>query len=198
MPATIGPGIESDPDQRSVTPADAQTGQVASPAVGPDALRIDGQSIISVATIKDPIVIDGDSIRGSSMAGAVDFRLASIDAPERGQPFGQRAKQYLQAIVAGKELTAYQTDTDQYGRRVAFVFATLPGRSDRAEEVNAKMVADGYAWHAIRHSQNSTLAQLQATARAGVLGLWDQPSPMPPWEYRDSRTAAKPAIAARP
>lgn len=171
-----------------------QTANAKASGVGD--LQIDGHPIIAVTSIANPHVIDGDSIRANGPAGQVEFRLASIDAPEFNQPFGRRSKQYLQTIVARKTLTAYQTDTDRYGRKVAFVFATIPGRP--AEEVNAKMVADGYAWHAIKHSQNTTLARLQNSARVARLGLWDQPVPTPPWEYRDAGSAANTAVASRP
>lgn len=183
VPATVGTSFESQPG----TQVDAQIDAVvAKPVPGTNDLRIDGHPIISVASIRNAQVVDGDSIRWNRIDGpVVEYRLASIDAPELNQPFGQRAKKYLQSIVAGKELTAYQTDTDQYGRRVAFVFATVPGQSETAEEINAKMVAEGYAWHGIRHSQNSTLTRLEATARAAALGLWEQPNPTSPWEFRD-------------
>ena len=160
-------------------------------------LRIDGQLITSVDKIRNFQVVDGDSIRWSSVTGAVDYRLASIDAPELNQPFGLRSKKYLQTILAGKELTAYQTDVDRYGRRVAFIFATSPGRTGVAQEINAKMVADGYAWHAVNHSQNSNLARLETVARSSGLGLWEQRAPVAPWSYRD-RGSSQSSVAVRP
>ena len=177
-PTTAENLTQSQPSLIQNSPSDANF-------AGADRLIIDGHAILAVASLRNPQIVDGDSIRANGINGPIDFRLASIDAPELRQPFGQRAKKYLQAITAGKELTAYQTDTDQYGRRVAFVFTTVPGQNGSAEELNAKMIADGYAWHAIKHSQNSNLTRLEATARAASLGLWDQANPVPPWEFRD-------------
>lgn len=182
----VGVGTASDPT-------------VASPATtAPNDLRIDGQRVTAVTKIRNYRVVDGDSIRWNSSQGEVDFRLASIDAPELRQPFGQRSKMYLQTILAGKELTAYQTDVDQYGRRVAFMFATSPSRPGFAEEINARMVADGYAWHAVKHSQNPTLNRLETVARSSGLGLWEQRNPVTPWDYRDGGSNARSAVAARP
>jgi len=47
------------------------------------------------------------------------IRLAEIDAPERGQPWGARAKQALSSLVFRKNVLLQQTDTDRYGRVVA-------------------------------------------------------------------------------
>jgi len=170
----------------------------AKTVVAPNDLRIDGQRVTAVTKIRNIRVVDGDSIQWSSPQGAVDYRLASIDAPELRQPFGQRSKMYLQTILAGKELTAYQTDVDQYGRRVAFIFATSPSRPGYAEEINARMIADGYAWHAVKHSQNSKLTRLETIARSSALGLWEQRNPVTPWDYRDGGSAAQSSVAARP
>ncbi len=187
MPATIGTNVDAQPDAQIDGQADVVAVEPVNGAKeGTNDLRIDGHPIMSVISIRNPQIIDGDSIRASSFTGPVEFRLASIDAPELSQPFGQRSKKYLQSITAGKELTAYQTDTDQYGRRVVFVFASLPDRANETIEVNAQMVADGYAWHAIRHSSNSKLTSLEANARAARLGLWEQSGPIAPWEFRDT------------
>lgn len=67
------------------------------------------------------------------------IRLAEIDAPERGQPWGARAKQTLSSLVFGKAVSLQQTDTDRYDRIVARVFAD-------GEDVNRAMVGQGAAW----------------------------------------------------
>jgi endonuclease YncB( thermonuclease family) len=182
IPLNIGSLLKPKPGTPSSPSADVASSESTSNSQPP--LLIDGKSVISVASIRDAYIVDGDSIRWNSMSGPVEYRLASIDAPELSQPYGQRAKQYLQSIVAGKELTAYQTDVDQYGRRIAFFFATRPGHSDVAEEINAKMIADGYAWHAVKHSSNGNLNSLESNARAAQLGLWEHMNPVPPWKFR--------------
>ena len=179
------------------TPAPAQAANASSNA-SLNGLQIDGHPISSIDKIRNFQVVDGDSIRWNSPAGPVDYRLASIDAPELNQPFGQRAKKYLQMILGGKELTAYQTDVDRYGRRVAFVFATSLSRSGTAVEINARMVADGYAWHATGFSQNPNLTRLETNARSSGLGLWEQRNPVAPWDHRERGATAPSAVAARP
>ncbi|EQA8868624.1 thermonuclease family protein [Citrobacter braakii] len=48
-------------------------------------------------------VIDGDTVVVlAAPATEVRIRLSGIDAPEKGQPFGQRARQYFSSRVAGR------------------------------------------------------------------------------------------------
>ena len=133
-------------------------------------------------------VVDGDSIRMvNPETGKVELRLASIDAPEWNQTGGQAAKRHLEAITTGRRATFLQTDTDRYQRAVVFMFVDVEnpdGASFRPQEVNAQMVADGFAWHAVKYSSSERLNRLEATAKAKRLGLWADPNPQPPWEYR--------------
>jgi endonuclease YncB( thermonuclease family) len=48
--------------------------------------------------------------------------LAGIDAPEKGQPFGQRAKQAMSDLVFGKPARLDCYKTDRYGRGVCNVW----------------------------------------------------------------------------
>ncbi|MFO7697320.1 MAG: thermonuclease family protein [Anaerolineae bacterium] len=52
------------------------------------------------------------------------IRVAGIDAPEKGQPFGDRSKQSLSRAVMGKDVRIEWTKQDRYGRYVAKVWAT--------------------------------------------------------------------------
>jgi len=57
------------------------------------------------------------------------FRFC-IDAPEKGQPFGQRAKAALSELMFGKDVKLRPHTIDRYGRLVARVLA----RHDRQTE----------------------------------------------------------------
>ncbi|MCD1119188.1 thermonuclease family protein [Chryseobacterium turcicum] len=50
------------------------------------------------------------------------LRLAEVDCPESGQPFGKNAKQYTSDQVFGKTIKFIQTDVDRYGRTIAKVY----------------------------------------------------------------------------
>ena len=134
-------------------------------------------------------VVDGDSIRlQTNDAGEIDLRLASVDAPELNQMDGQSAKQHLERLTVGRTATFLQTDTDRYKRPVVFMFVTVAGGGgQQAMEINAQMVADGYAWHSVNYSSREQLTQLQQQAKNLRLGLWASPNPVPPWDYRASK-----------
>jgi endonuclease YncB( thermonuclease family) len=126
-------------------------------------------------------VSDGDTIKVMHNGRAEKIRLNGIDCPEKTQPFGHKAKQFTSAMVFGKEVTVQVKDTDKYGRTVADVI--LPdGRS-----LNRELVAAGLAWWYRKYSKDESLRQLEADAQAARRGLWADPDPMPPWEWRHPR-----------
>ena len=152
-------------------------------ANNPD-LTIDGQSVELVFRFTGAAVLDGDSVRINGQGGeSFDVRLASIDAPELQQLFGFEAKQYLESLLRNQSIVAWQTGTDLYGRRIAFLFSE---RADgQLNEINAQMIRDGYAWHYPEYSSSETFESLQYQARASRFGLWSAAqAPVPPWEYR--------------
>ena len=152
-------------------------------AVDPD-LTIDGQAVKNVFAFANATVLDGDSLRLTNENGEqFDLRLASIDAPEWQQPFGSDAKLRLQQLLGTQEIIAWQTDTDQYGRLIAFLFIEQP--DGQLFEVNAQMIRDGYAWHYAQYSSSSVFQDLESNARASRIGLWsDTNMPIPPWDFR--------------
>ena len=65
-------------------------------------------------------VSDGDTLQIlTPEKQLVKVRLAEIDAPEKRQPYGARAKDVLSDLCFGKTVTATYVDTDRYGRTVA-------------------------------------------------------------------------------
>jgi len=64
-------------------------------------------------------VIDGDTFRTASRKHAV--RLANVDAPEKGRPGAVAARNKLQRLIAGKEVSIQTVARDVYGRSVARV-----------------------------------------------------------------------------
>lgn len=131
--------------------------------------------------------IDGDSMRLVLPDGTMkEIRLASIDAPEWNQSFGRASSNHLRSLIDGRPVTFYQTGTDRYRRSVGFLFAfadaSQSGRN--VVDVNARMIDDGFAWHAVKYSDDPGLASLEASARRDGRGLWSDPAPVPPWEHR--------------
>ncbi len=107
------------------------------------------------------------------------IRLNGIDCPEKGQAYGQRAKQAASALVLGKQVTLQTSGKDKYGRTLADVML-----SD-GTNVNHELVKDGWCWWYRKYAPGNTeLETLEKEARVAKNCLWADPQPVPPWEWR--------------
>jgi micrococcal nuclease len=123
-------------------------------------------------------VNDGDTLTCLDEANQQQkVRLAEIDAPELSQDFGKVSREALASMVFGKTVQVVDEGKDRYGRWIGHL--TVNGI-----DVNRQMVATGNAWHYAAYSRDDSLAALQSQAQAQKVGLWAQPSPQPPWDYR--------------
>jgi len=122
-------------------------------------------------------VTDGDTITVLVNKTPVKIRLYGIDAPEKKQAFGTASKKYLSGLIFGKIVTVKSTGTDRYGRTIAWIYS---GETC----INEEMIRAGYAWHYKQFSNEETLASLEQEARTKEKGLWSQPNPTPPWDFR--------------
>jgi endonuclease YncB( thermonuclease family) len=125
-------------------------------------------------------ISDGDTITVMHNGKDVKIRVYGIDAPERGQAFGRKAKQFTSEMVFGKTVDVDAIDTDKYGRTVAMV--RIDGKNLSEEIVKA-----GYAWVYRKHCTAQTCSDWidhEHDARLKEVGLWAESVPIPPWEYR--------------
>ncbi|MCP4701093.1 MAG: nuclease [Gammaproteobacteria bacterium] len=122
-------------------------------------------------------VIDGDTVAVDIDGQLITVRLLEVDAPELAQPYGKEAKQALSDLLLGKPVRLLAEKRKQSELLYARVFF---GEMD----VNAWLVEYGHAWIDRKHSTDSNLPRLEKKAHADKRGLWREPNPMPPWEYR--------------
>lgn len=129
-------------------------------------------------------VADGDTITVlDAQLQQHKIRLAGIDAPERRQAFGQRSREFLATLVASQQVDVETDKTDKYGRAVGKVL--LQGR-----DVNLAVVAAGLAWHYKEYeseqspSDRMLYAAAEQEARDLRKGLWLDPAPDAPWDWR--------------
>ena len=123
-------------------------------------------------------VVDGDSLELLDEHDQQHrIRLFGIDAPEQGQAFGRRAKESLADLVAGRTVTAHIMDEDPYGRLVALIEVD-------GVEVNQRLIALGMAWVYRRFADDPQWLQLEDEARAARRGLWRDPHPVRPADWR--------------
>jgi endonuclease YncB( thermonuclease family) len=110
-------------------------------------------------------------------------RLAGIDAPEKGQAFGQAAKRRMSELSFQRDVLVRWTKRDRFGRIVG---VALVGGKD----VGLALIESGLAWHFKRYaheqpiSDRASYARAEELARAARIGLWREQGGVPPWEYR--------------
>jgi endonuclease YncB( thermonuclease family) len=119
-------------------------------------------------------VIDGDSLVVLRDGQSLEIRLEGIDCPEFDQPYRKEAKSFTAALYENKQLRIQTVGRDKYGRRLVRAFV-----DDR--EVNAELVKAGLAW---QYGRDGRLSWLEKQAKARQVGIWSQPNPIPPWEWR--------------
>lgn len=111
------------------------------------------------------------------------IRLDGIDAPERTQPYGQRARQSLAELAHGRAAHVDCPKTDRYGRAVCRVLID-------GVDVGLEQIRRGLAWHYVKYAHEQrgidrvTYAQAESDARSKNSGLWSFGDPTPPWDYR--------------
>ena len=127
-----------------------------------------------------PRVIDGDTIH----IGDTKIRLHGIDAPEmkqtcrtskgKEQMCGVLAKQALERLVKGQDVTCKGDTRDRYKRLIAVCYV---GQLN----INEQMVADGWALAYRRYSTDYVRAETLAKSRRE--GMW-RTEFVTPWKWR--------------
>lgn len=119
-------------------------------------------------------VADGDTITIvlPGQRERIRVRLEGIDAPERGEPYSQRARQALRVLVFDQTVRVEGRDVDRYDRLVARVHV-------RGVDTSLELVRAGLACHYRFFSNDRALARAEADARAAGAGFWARGAPRP-------------------
>lgn len=129
-------------------------------------------------------VQDGDTITVLDAASVQHkIRLSGIDCPEKSQPYGQAAKQSMSDQVFGRQVSVETSKRDRYGREIGKV---LVGGVD----ANIEQIKRGLAWHYKKYEgeqppeDRAAYASAEVEARGAGRGLWADPAPVAPWDWR--------------
>jgi len=108
-------------------------------------------------------ISDGDTFTGLNRDNLqLKFRIHGIDAPEKKQAYGTKAREHLGSLMFGQNVTVDVNDRDSWGRYIARV-ATEDGR-----DVGNEMLQAGLAWHYKHYDKSEAYAQAEQTARDKV------------------------------
>jgi micrococcal nuclease len=125
-------------------------------------------------------ITDGDTLRARcGDAPELTIRLAGIDAPEKRQAFGERSHQYLAGLCLKKPAEIETKGKDRFGRTLAHVRC-------EGTDANAEQVRAGMAWAFTRYLTDPSIKSIENDAKSAGRGLWADPTPMAPWEWRQS------------
>ncbi|WP_448582239.1 thermonuclease family protein [Thermaurantiacus sp.] len=128
-------------------------------------------------------VKDGDSflVERIPQKRVSEVRLAGIDAPELGQPWGLSSRSALRRLISGQRVTVDVIDRDRYGRLVSKVFVGQV-------YVNAAMTRSGNAWAFSRFLPDAAIRAGHHAARKEGKGLWSLPPEqrVPPATWRET------------
>ena len=138
-------------------------------------------------------IADGDTVTlldASNLQHRV--RLSGIDAPERRQAYGERARQNLAASVHHKPVLVVWKKQDRYGRIVGRVLLAPCAHSGCGYTIDAglEQIRAGLAWHYKQYAHEQAAAErlryaeAEQQARLNRAGLWHDESPVPPWAFR--------------
>jgi endonuclease YncB( thermonuclease family) len=135
-------------------------------------------------------ISDGDTITVLDSSNRQQrVRFNQIDAPESSQAYGQRSRQNI-SFIHNQNVYVDEDSKDKYGRTLGTVYLMKDGQTTNLHfrnSVNYKQIKDGYAWVYRQYAKDKTLIADETAARIAKRGLWADPNPVPPWEYRRSK-----------
>jgi endonuclease YncB( thermonuclease family) len=122
-------------------------------------------------------ISDGDTLNIEKDGIKLKIRLAEIDCPEKDQPYGIEARDFVEKFIEGKTITITPIKTDRYGRTLAHVRANN-------DDLGEALIKNGYAWVYRQYSKNKKLIELEDKAKKEKVGLWKDANPIAPWTWR--------------
>jgi len=125
----------------------------------------------------------------------IRVRLAFVDALEKGQPFGQREKQAMSELVFDKDVELLPHTIDRYGCLVAREIVD-------GQDAGLELLKEGLCWVYEKHvgeapdEIQADYRDAQDDAQSEKAGLWQDPDPVPPWEWRKGKRASLQAASS--
>jgi len=133
-------------------------------------------------------IIDAGTIVVVSANHPVKVKLVAIAVPEKEQSYSSIARQHLSDLILDKYVVVRYSEL----RESFLVGQVLCGNMD----VGAQMIRDGVAWYdkldekRLSEVEQQIYAESQEAAHTERRGLWQDESPIPPWDFRRAQLAS--------
>lgn len=127
-------------------------------------------------------VRDGRSIVINSNGRNLTVVLKGVDAPDLQQEFGDISRGHLASLILNQHVQVDFTElrTDHVIAKVIL----------NQNDIGLQVIRDGAAWfdkanaNNLHEADRAVYEEAQQAARTEQRGLWQDGSPMPPWEWR--------------
>ena len=133
-------------------------------------------SVVRITDGDTVVVLDANKVQ-------YKIRLVGIDAPEKKQAYGKKSKENLSDLVAGKYVVVEYDKLDRYKRVLGKILLN-------SKDMNLEQIKSGMAWHYKKYQKEQSqsdrmlYSEAEIDARNAKRGLWRDPDPIPPWDYR--------------
>lgn len=124
-------------------------------------------------------VVDGDTLIIKCDENRRTVEIDGVDAPELDQPWGKEVRSFVRSMVQGRQVDIEIIDGDGDTVRAR---VSIDGT-----DLSEMLASRGLAW-VPEDGADEELAELSAKARDLPCGLWMDPEPEPPWEFRAARS----------
>ena len=152
------------------------TANTSSTRAKPDELRRHPASGGRLARVT--YVPDGDSLVVTRGGEEIRVRLLGIDAPEKGQVMASASRSLTEQLCLHHDVELVEHGNDKYNRLLAEVYVD-------AVYVNQELLRAGLAW--CFDDRNVEFLRLEQEARAKQIGIWSEPNPVRPSDWRRSQ-----------
>ena len=129
-------------------------------------------------------IVDGDSFTLVSQKLPVKIRLLAVAVPEGNQAYSAVARQHLSDLILNKYVVVRYSALQEF-----LVGQVLIGDMD----IGAQMIRDGVAWYdkseerMLSETERQVYAMSMDAARNEHRGLWQDATPVAPWDYRKAQ-----------
>ncbi len=141
-------------------------------------------------------VESGNTLVVTSKKRALRIRLKAVAPPEVNQPFSEAAREHLKTLVIDKVVALEYTHLEDGYLHARVILNGI--------DIGSQMLRDGVAWYdhagdfGLKEVDRNLSAQWEQAARNEKRGLWQEQSPVAPWEYRRAQLARLNGIVSTP
>ncbi len=140
---------------------------------------------------------DGDTITILNLNRPLKVQILGVDAPTQEQPYADVARKHLSDLILYKQIAVESSGLVQNSYILGKVFY-------RDMDVGAQLLRDGVAWFdksassRLTDSERKIYSECEVAARSEHRGLWQDTTPVRPWEFRQQQAERSAASQSAP